>query len=803
MPASDPNISFPVDLKMDARVHVKRPHTPDCDAPIAPLVSLDALPDDWKIFPWNKFSGFTISERAGRQTSWIWQHGFDIQARDSPSTRKWVCRPCLQKPKPKISNFSAVGTQNIEKHLFREHKLADESGRRPPALGIGWKEKTPSRNIVEMLNLDTSDPKEQAIANALIRRFDRDHFQKLLLEWVVDANISFRQPEHCRLRRIFEYLNPSVAVTNAHISHNTVRKRIIDVHSRHKAQIIDHLRNVPGQIHIAFDGWRSRNRHALYGIVCFYVDNNGLPAKLVLGVPELRLSHSGENIASQILEILDSYEVLDKLGYITLDNAANMDSAAEEIAKARGLDASKRRVRCFGHVLNLVVKALLFGHKTEAFEADVDGEAGLDAAQHEVWRKKGPIGKLHNLVHWIHRSDKLTYRLRALQEEFFQHSESPKDRGRKPLDVVLDNHTRWLSTLYMIRRGLKLRPFLEDLVEKATIEFGRQRRSGVSRKEEMPLCAREESILGENDWKVIELMDRVLVDFEEALRMLEGDAQRRIRKGGRIEAYGNMWDVASTYEFLMDRLEEWKATAENYPDPEHFKININLGWDKLNEYYTKLDETPAYYASAILNPVSRWGYFENTWTDAAQLPWLQEANKMVRQLWEEEYKSLPTGVVAGEGPPLKRLKVMSALERHRAFRTSTLPCGTPPVKSPLDADYDEYDQWLSSPDLKHDPLVSDPLQYWWERRNEFPRLSRMALDLLSIPPMSAECERLFSVAGQMVSPLRTRLEASTIGVTQTVRSWVRSGLIEAADTLIDVSEEVGNSIIVEGEDRMD
>uniref|UniRef100_A0A0D2XRS9 HAT C-terminal dimerisation domain-containing protein n=1 Tax=Fusarium oxysporum (strain Fo5176) TaxID=660025 RepID=A0A0D2XRS9_FUSOF len=39
----------------------------------------------------------------------------------------------------------------------------------------------------------------------------------------------------------------------------------------------------------------------------------------------------------------------------------------------------------------------------------------------------------------------------------------------------------------------------------------------------------------------------------------------------------------------------------------------------------------------------------------------------------------------------------------------------------------------------------------------------MALDLLSVPPMSAECERLFSVAGQMVSPLRTRLEASTIG----------------------------------------
>ncbi|KAF6513037.1 hypothetical protein HZS61_007977 [Fusarium oxysporum f. sp. conglutinans] len=649
-----------------------------------------------------------------------------------------------------MTDFSAVGTQNIEKHLLREHGLVDKSGRRkPPALWKGKQEKTPSRNIVEMLNLDTSDPKEQAIANALIQRFDREHFQRLLLEWVIDANISFRQPEHGRLRRIFEYLNPSVAATNAHISHDTVRRRIIDLHLQRKTRIIDHLRSVPGQIHIAFDGWRSRNRHALYGIVCFYVDKNGVPSKLVLGLPELKNCHSGGNIAAQILEILESYEILDRVGYITLDNAGNMDTAMEEIAEALGFDPKKRRVRCFGNVLNLVVKALLFGYKAEAFEAEIDGESSSGAAQHEIWRKKGPIGKLHNLVHWIHRSDKLTYRLRALQEEFFQHSDNPKIRARKPINVIRDNQTRWLSTLYMMRRGLLLRPFLEDLVEKVTLEFNKECRNGARRREEIPLCLREESLLGEKDWKVIELMDKVLLDFEEALRMLEGDAQSRVRKGGRIEAYGNMWDVASTYEFLMERLEEWKAAAENYPDPEHFRININLGWDKLNEYYTKLDETPAYYASAILNPASRWGYFENTWTDKAQLPWLQEAKRMVKTLWEEEYKSLPNVSNSDEEPPFKRLKAMSALERHRAHRTSSL-AGRCPLDRSVNADHDEYDHWLSSPDAKSDPLVTDPIQYWWERRKDYPRLSRMALDLLSVPPMSAECERLFSVAGQMV-----------------------------------------------------
>lgn len=76
-----------------------------------------------------------------------------------------------------------------------------------------------------------------------------------------------------------------------------------------------------------------------------------------------------------------------------------MDTATEDIARPLGVNPKKRRVRCFGHVLNIVVKALLFRHKAEALEAEVDGGSGLDAARRKVWCKKGPIGKLHNLVH--------------------------------------------------------------------------------------------------------------------------------------------------------------------------------------------------------------------------------------------------------------------------------------------------------------------------------------------------------------------------------------------------------------------
>lgn len=57
-----------------------------------------------------------------------------------------------------------------------------------------------------------------------------------------------------------------------------------------------------------------------------------------------------------------------------------MDSAIEEISIKLGFEPKTRRIRCFGYVLNLVAKSLLFGHSVDAFEEEVDGELALDAA---------------------------------------------------------------------------------------------------------------------------------------------------------------------------------------------------------------------------------------------------------------------------------------------------------------------------------------------------------------------------------------------------------------------------------------
>jgi hypothetical protein len=61
-------------------------------------------------------------------------------------------------------------------------------------------------------------------------------------------------------------------------------------------------------------------------------------------------------------------------------------------------------------------------------------------------------------------------------------------------------------------------------------------------------------------------------------------------------------------------------------------------------------------------------------------------------------------------------------------------------------------------------------------RDCYPSLSKVALDILSIPVSSCECERLFSELGDLLEPRRRRLGPQLLAVIQCVRGWQRAGL---------------------------
>ncbi|KAG0633186.1 hypothetical protein HOY80DRAFT_872257, partial [Tuber brumale] len=63
-------------------------------------------------------------------------------------------------------------------------------------------------------------------------------------------------------------------------------------------------------------------------------------------------------------------------------------------------------IRCFRHVINLVVKGFLWGSDWAAFESNIHEETTSEEAAKSLksLRSKGPMGKLYNIGTWILRT---------------------------------------------------------------------------------------------------------------------------------------------------------------------------------------------------------------------------------------------------------------------------------------------------------------------------------------------------------------------------------------------------------------
>lgn len=62
-----------------------------------------------------------------------------------------------------------------------------------------------------------------------------------------------------------------------------------------------------------------------------------------------------------------------KLGYFILDNAESNDTCLETLARWFPMDVSRRRLCCIGHIISLVVRAVIFGSNVSIYEAELRG----------------------------------------------------------------------------------------------------------------------------------------------------------------------------------------------------------------------------------------------------------------------------------------------------------------------------------------------------------------------------------------------------------------------------------------------
>lgn len=686
-------------------------------------------------------------------------------------------------------------------------------------------------------------PKRPRLDQSLIPKAKVKAVQELSVGFVIDSDVPFTIFEHKFLKELLYQFDHELAL-QIPWSSSSVTRELQRLFESKKVVIYAELSSAMSKLHISFDLWTSPNRLSIMAVFAHFIDKSGMQQSRLLALRRQFGPHSGENLADTLFSVVDQWGIRAQVGTVLSDNASTNDSCLWYFYRQfepsfNETDIKARRMRCYGHVLNLVARSFLFGKDADSFEleSDINGMRGLEERDLQHWRSKGPIGKLHNLVKFIRSSPQRSEHFKRIAHEQDYEEYLLCEESTAELEVIMDNETRWNSTYLMIERSLRKQIDIRAFIFALEAEPDRSKR------------IHPEDVLSSEDWRVLGEIQAILQPLYRQTMRTQG--------WGKGDSHGRLWEVLVGMEYLLEHFEDWKGfyneatvkavqqtnvgapgqierlstppiedgsrptrlhrrparfdddeiyglqqqsrvpryTIDSLPEhsqaeytavkepnikttsqkgslpPDHrayIRSSINSGWKKLDEYYSKLGESPLFAAAVILHPRFGINWLENIWVAEEQLAWVRNAkmelkNYFKRWYQEDQNKNTENTRSSSTTPASLEDDHYTQWINSRAkskFTTS--------------GDVSEIDKYLRlEPDDTHEPI-----QWWVDHRQTFPALSRFALDVFAIPAMAADCERQFSLAKLTLTSQRLAMGAETLERVHCLRNWVRHGSVK-------------------------
>jgi hypothetical protein len=207
----------------------------------------------------------------------------------------------------------------------------------------------------------------------------REHF----VNWITYDNISFKQAASPLLRKVI--LGGGPQIKHLLPCARTVRSWLISTYTDRIAEVRTSLARSRSRVTLSFDAWSSPNHASLLGVVGLWIDAE---RQLKTGLLALKVldGHHGSDMAVVLQEVIENYKIEDRISAFQIDSAPNTDTALDALAIGiPSVDRKQSRLRCLGHIINLIVKALLFGASSSSLQEQL-GEVGDDNT-FKVWRE--------------------------------------------------------------------------------------------------------------------------------------------------------------------------------------------------------------------------------------------------------------------------------------------------------------------------------------------------------------------------------------------------------------------------------
>jgi hypothetical protein len=400
------------------------------------------------------------------------------------------CTYCTDPTKPP---YGTAVAENMKKHLKGHHQIIVE--------------KALSKNQV-VVNKQLRQYYQQANGTSEREEFDTEILEaslntsiitEALITLIIVRNLSYCLVEWPEFHTFCQVLNRAVEgkITTAH---SGVANSVKEAWERHQDTVRRALQAALSHIHISLDIWTSPNRWLLLAICAHFTTYDQKKQKALLALKKVS-GHSSESQITVLWPVLEDYGIVRKLGAVVGDNASTNNVLCrliqKELKDTLGLtwEADYWRIRCLGHIINLVVQAFLFTgvidlNNLESYDEQEEIEAfDMTEAIRVQFRLMGPLGQAHNIVVHIRGSAERT-------DEFRTYA------GRM---IPMDNRTRWNSWYQMLIVLLNLRPAVEKYCQ--------------DHEEEL-----EEDILTSKDWKKLRTIKEFLAPFARATLAAEGDS---------------------------------------------------------------------------------------------------------------------------------------------------------------------------------------------------------------------------------------------------------------------------------------
>jgi hypothetical protein len=175
-------------------------------------------------------------------------------------------------------------------------------------------------------------------------------------------------------------------------------------------------------------------------------------------------------------------------------------------------------------------------------------------------------------------------------------------------------------------------------------------------------------------------------------------------------------------------------------------------FQKIEEYWQIMNRSSI--ASAILDPRTKLSVFSEGNRQ-------NDAREHIQAIFETYQNSSNT-----QSPARRLSSSTSTTNATRRLFTQLLRNPTPQIASaPLTSELNRY---LALPIDEE----TEPLLWWQAHAKEYPILSNMAQDYLTIQATSVASEQAFSVAGNTISKTRNRLLPETARACLCMKSWI-------------------------------